>query len=79
MKITVLAFGLLREQAGLSPGKASTLELPEGALIADALVVLGLDPDAVVHLLLDGRNAVVTDLLQDGAELTLMPAFAGGV
>lgn len=78
MKVNVLAFGMLREQAALALGQVVSLELPEGAAVADVFPLLGLDPGPVAHVLIDGTRASPSDLLHDGAELTLMPAFAGG-
>lgn len=78
MKVSVQAFGSIREAANLAYGEFRTLDLAAGATVAEAASSLGIDPHAVVNALIDGRAATQRDRLHDGAELTLMPAFTGG-
>jgi molybdopterin converting factor small subunit len=79
MKVRVMAFGLLREMAGIDqPGRPLDIELPEGATVSDVLDRLGLPEGLVYSILVDGVRAEPAASLDDGTELTLMPAFTGG-
>lgn len=79
MKVSVLAFGVLREAAGLPPaGIPVEVGLEGGATVRDAVMTLGIDHARLQVILIDGERAGPEDLLHDGAELTLMPAFTGG-
>ncbi|MQB00827.1 MAG: MoaD/ThiS family protein [Actinobacteria bacterium] len=54
------------------------VELPGGASVADLMDELRA-PHALAHaVLVDGARADLTTNLTDGAEVTLMPPFAGG-
>ncbi len=83
MIVVVRYFAAARAAAGTEEEK---VQLPEGALVADAVAELRrLHPDRLprildaVSYLLDG--VAVRDLsrpLTDGAELDVLPPFAGG-
>lgn len=79
MKVRVLAFGGLREAAGIdTPGLPVEVDVPEGGSVADVAGSLGLDPTLVVNVLVDGLRADLGAPVAEGSEVTLMPAFSGG-
>lgn len=79
MKVRVLAFGGLREAAGIdAPGLPVEVDVPEGGSVADVADSLGLDPAQVVNVLVDGLRADLGASVAEGSEVTLMPAFSGG-
>lgn len=78
MKVVVRCFGALREHLPDPASGLAVLDLPDGAVVADALGALGIDGAAVHALLLDGVRTTAVTGLRDGAELTLMPPFSGG-
>ena len=64
--------------------KRETVELPDGATVADLLAILAADAKAVPVLkqtrpFVDGRQADRADLLRDGAEVVLMRPISGGL
>lgn len=81
MTITVLFFAQAREHAGTA---RSTLELPAGSRVADALARLERAHPALgplwPHLAVAvDRHLVRGDAaLEDGAELALLPPVSGG-
>jgi len=81
MKIQVRYFAVFRERLGVSE---ETLELPDGASVADALSKLGENHDVIARLRGRFRAAVnqtmVDDdhVLNDDDELALIPPVAGG-
>lgn len=79
MKVDVVCFGALREHLpqGAS-GNRARLELSEGATVGDAVEALGAPRRYVFALLVDGEQGTLETQLHDGAEVTLMPPFAGG-
>jgi MoaE-MoaD fusion protein len=81
MQVTVRLFAMLRQQAGW---RERDLELPDGASIEDAWVVLArqnpaIAPSrAIVRFARNGEYADADDALHDGDELVLIPPVAGG-
>ncbi len=78
MRVQVLLFALFREQAGQA---RITLELPEGATVAEAKALL----EQQYPLKLSGgvaaineRLAQASDRLEDGDELAFLPPVSGG-
>lgn len=81
MRINVLYFAQARERAG-RPN--TSIELPNGSRVADALVAIrratpALDP-LWPHLAVavDGVLAPADAVLREGAELALLPPVSGG-
>ncbi|MEA2506596.1 MAG: Mut7-C ubiquitin [Actinomycetota bacterium] len=54
------------------------LELPEGSSVGDLTDALGAPRRLVFAVLIDGLRAHIEQEVHDGAEVTLMPPFAGG-
>lgn len=78
MKVTVRLFAMLRERAG---GPELTLELPDGARVADALASEPLAPLADGIPLVMAVNREYADeerVLDPGDELALIPPVSGG-
>lgn len=79
MRVTVFCFGATREH--LPPdadGNRAEIEVPEGASVVDLAGRLGMREDLLHAVLVDGVQAERTSVLHEGAEVTLMPPFAGG-
>ena len=79
MKVYVVCFGAMRDflPAG-TVGNRAAVQVAEGARVGDVIAVLGA-PAALVHaVLVDGSHEGADRVLEDGAEVTLMPPFTGG-
>ena len=79
MRVWVSCFGALRDY--LPPGamgNGASVEVPEGATVADLIERLGAPPHLVFALLVDEDKADKQRPLHDGATVTLMPPFTGG-
>jgi MoaE-MoaD fusion protein len=76
MEVTVRLFAMLRERAGCP---AVTLELPEGARVADALAELdGLADGLPLVMAVNREYADEGRVLDAGDELALIPPVSGG-
>ena len=81
MTITVKLFALLRDRAGAAE---TTLELRDGASVADAAAALGQKFPAIADFLPRTAFAVnqsyvsKTEILHAGDELALIPPVSGG-
>ncbi len=58
--------------------KSQVLDLPAGAIAGDVLARLGIAPDEVAILLVNGREGDASCPLGDGATLSLFPGVGGG-
>lgn len=75
MEVEVRAYGQFRDVIG---AKETTLELPAGATVGDAVEALtdaheGFDADLVRVAMVDGRHVEEEDELEAGSTLTLSP------
>lgn len=61
-----------------SVGNRAEIEVADKASVSDVVETLGAPPALVFAVLVDGRQAPIDQRLQEGAEVTLMPPFAGG-
>ncbi|MGI8903404.1 MAG: molybdenum cofactor biosynthesis protein [Solirubrobacteraceae bacterium] len=76
MRVSVRLFAVLRERAGAGELE---LELPEGALVRDALArVDGLASDVPVVMAVNRNYAARDAVLHAGDELALIPPVSGG-
>ena len=76
MEVTVRLFAMLRERAG---AREVTLELPDGARVADAIAALGDVADGVPVVMAVNREYAPEDAVLDaGDELALIPPVSGG-
>lgn len=55
-----------------------TLELPDGATVAQAIEAIGAPLDEVAVIFVNGRGAAVDTTLSPGDRLGLFPAVGGG-
>jgi molybdopterin synthase sulfur carrier subunit len=80
MKVEVRRYATLAQPAnGRLPGEPESVELPEGATIADLLRRLGLAAGDVHLAIVDGRiRHSREEALQDGARVALFPPVGGG-
>ncbi len=77
MKLTVRLYATLRDRA--PSGQAElTIEMADGATVADVIARLGIPPDIVRKVFVDGIAQDPDFVLYDGAELGLFPPIAGG-
>jgi molybdopterin converting factor small subunit len=77
VKVTVAAFGAMREYVSGGLGRAE-LDLPAGSRVGDVVDALGAPRRLVFVALIDGLQADLDQAVHEGAEVTLMPPFAGG-
>jgi molybdopterin converting factor small subunit len=76
VKVTVAAFGAMRQY--LAEGGRAEVELPDGGRVSDVVDTIGAPRRLVFAVLIDGVQSDLEDEVHDGAEVTLMPPFAGG-
>ena len=70
----MVCFGAMRAYLPAeTPGNRAEVEVDPGSRVADLVDALGAPRRLVFALLIDGRQAA-----HEGAEVTLMPPFAGG-
>jgi len=79
VKLTVVCFGAMREYLPEGTmGNRAELEMADGATVGDLVDALGAPRRLVFSLLVDGARGGLETVPGDGAEITLMPPFAGG-
>jgi molybdopterin converting factor small subunit len=79
MRVTVVCFGAMREHLPKgSVDNRAGLDVPERATIGEVVDALGAPRALAFAVLLDGSHAALDDRVAEGAEITLMPPFAGG-
>lgn len=74
MEIEYRLFASLREYGG----NKSRIEMEDGSPVGDLLDRIGIPPDEVAIILVDGRHATREQALHDGETVSLFPAIAGG-
>lgn len=75
MKVNVLPFGILKESLGPA---AFSLNLPEGATVADLLSHLGAEKLRGIAVSVNAEYAQPTQPLVEGDEVGLLPPVSGG-
>ncbi|MGI6037977.1 MAG: MoaD/ThiS family protein [Limnochordia bacterium] len=77
MQVMVKLFGMMRDRF---ESDKLTLELAEGATLADARQALGIKEEEEGYLItmVNGKYAQLEHPLQDGDEITLFPPVSGG-
>ena len=80
MKVTIVCFGAMREYLpDDADGNRATIDVPDGASVGDLVDALGA-PRRLVHaLLVDEVQGDLAQRLHEGAAVTLMPSFSGGI
>lgn len=80
MIVTVVCFGAMRDYLPAdADGNRARVELSAGATVGDLVDALGAPRKLVHALLVDGVQGDLARGLDEGAEVTLMPSFSGGV
>ena len=80
VRVTLVCFGALRDHLPVSARRnRAELELADGATVGDAIAALGAPAGLVFACLVDGEQATADIRLEEGAEVTLMPPFTGGL
>jgi molybdopterin converting factor small subunit len=74
LEISVELFGQLRK----GQNKILTVQLPVGSTVMDAVNQLGLDPEMVGMIIINGIQSELTDPLPTHCRLALFPYISGG-
>ncbi len=74
MEIEVRLFASLRKYAN----DKSRIEIEDGADVSDFMERIGVPPDEVSIILVNGRHAPQDQPLKDGEAVSLFPPIAGG-
>ena len=78
MNVTVVCFGAMRDFLPNPSSARSAVELAPGGTVRSLVGALGA-PEHLIHwALVDGARVDLDHRLTEGAEVTLMPPFAGG-
>lgn len=78
MKVSVVCFGAMRDFLPDQSSGRIEIELEQGGTVRNVVGALGA-PERLIHsVLVDGLRSDLDRVLTDGAEVTLMPPFAGG-
>lgn len=78
MRVTVVCFGAMREYLPDPASGRADIELAPGGTVRSVVGALGA-PERLIHsVLVDGLRVELDQTVTDGAEVTLMPPFAGG-
>jgi len=79
VNVQVVCFGILRDHLPEGAvGNVARIEVASGAKVEDLASHLGIPQRQVFALLVNGERANLTQNLQEGDEVTLMPPFSGG-
>ena len=79
MEVTVVCFGAMREYLPEGArGNRGKLDLEGADTLGDLVDQMGAPRRLVFAVLVDGERADMSRKLHEGAEVTLMPPFAGG-
>jgi len=77
--VTIICFGAMRDY--LPPeaeGNRGQVAVASGASVGEVVDALGAPRTLIFSILVDGVQASLDDEVPPGAEITLMPPFAGG-
>jgi molybdopterin converting factor small subunit len=77
VKVRVRCFGAMRQYLPGGSG-ADQVDVTDGSTVGDVVDALAAPRDLVFAVLVDGMQADLQRELHEGAEVTLMPPFAGG-
>jgi molybdopterin converting factor small subunit len=79
MFVTIVCFGAMREYLPESAdGNRARIEISDDASLGDLVDTMGAPRRLVHSALVDGERTELSRPLHEGAEVTLMPPFAGG-
>jgi molybdopterin converting factor small subunit len=72
MRVTVLLGGHLRDEAAKGP-RERTMELDNSSRVQDLVELMGLPPERVRLILVNGQGATLATPLEDGYRVALFP------
>ena len=79
MKLTVKLSTTLRDHVpDYVPETGLQVEMPEGSTVAQLAQHLGLPPQDIKIVMVNGRQQKVSDLMRDGDRIAYFPAVGGG-
>ncbi|HZF62446.1 MULTISPECIES: MoaD/ThiS family protein [Desulfovibrio] len=79
MKLTVKLSTTLRDYVpDYVPETGLQVEMPEGSTVAQLAQHLGLPPQDIKIVMVNGRQQKVSDLMRDGDRIAYFPAVGGG-
>ncbi|MEA2451718.1 MAG: Mut7-C ubiquitin [Actinomycetota bacterium] len=78
MRVTIVCFGAMREFLPDPSSGRTELDLAPGGTVRDAVGALGAPERSIHSVLVEGLRTDLDQVLEEGAEVTLMPPFAGG-
>ena len=79
MKLTVKLSTTLRDYVSdYVPETGLQVEMPEGSTVAQLAQHLGLPPQDIKIVMVNGRQQKVSDLMRDGDRIAYFPAVGGG-
>jgi molybdopterin synthase sulfur carrier subunit len=73
-----LSASLRRHMASYDPYQGIEMDARPGLTIADVMADLGIPPEGVKIIMLNGRHAKTEQVINDGDRLSLFPAVGGG-
>lgn len=76
--MTVVCFGAMRDYLPENARNERAMTLSEGATVGDLVDQLGAPRRLAAAILLGDSRGKLTDPLEDGTRVTLMPPFSGG-
>ena len=79
MKVEVCLFATLgRYLPPGTPGDRVTFELPQRTTVGQVVASLGIPPDLETLRVVNGHDAELEQMLQDGDVLSIFPPLSGG-
>jgi molybdopterin synthase sulfur carrier subunit len=79
VQVHVKLFATLRDQRpGLGIGESFPVDLPTGATVERLVQVLGLPPEEVRLVYINGRSQTEEYVLADGDQIGIFPPVGGG-
>lgn len=78
MQVAVVCFGRMRDYLTEPASGRAIVDVPEDGTVRDAIEALGAPVELIHSVLLDGTRVDLDRQVPAGAEVTLMPPFAGG-
>ncbi len=78
MRVTVTLHGTLRKFAPAQASNAVTVDLADGATVADVFTRLGIPPGHAKIIVSGNQQLEPASSLRDGQEINLFPPLVGG-
>ena len=78
MRVTAICYGAMRDYLIDAAHNEAVIALDEGATVGDLVDALGAPRKLAASILIDERRGDLSEPLEDGMRVTLMPPFSGG-